>query len=116
MQALGQPSEVVQESYALASGPSLSASYNSLEQNPSDKVRLKRDRLLAEVPTPAWLGRSAGVSESEQAQRERSAVGVTVVQRSADLDDPLLDLQEAPMSQAAAVWEDIVEVSAAFTS
>ena len=112
IQALGQPSRVVQESYALASVPSLSASYASLEQSPSDKVRLKRDRLLAKVPSPAWVGRSAGVSESEHAQRERSSVGVTIVQRSSDLDDPLLDPQGAPMSQAAAVWEDIVEVRA----
>ena len=101
-----------QEGYALASAPSLSALYNSLEQSPPDNARLERDRVLAEVSTPAWRGRSAGVSESEQAQRERSAVGVTVVQRSADLDDPLLNPQGAPMSQAAAVWEDIVEVRA----
>ena len=105
---------MAQEGYALASAPSLSASYASLQQSPSDNARLERDRLLAEVPTPAWLGRSVGVSESEQAQRERSAVGVTVVQRSADIDDALLE--EAPMSQAAAVWEDIVEVRAGFTA
>ncbi|CAK0786054.1 hypothetical protein CVIRNUC_009267 [Coccomyxa viridis] len=110
--ALGKPSRVQQEGYALASAPSLSALYNSLEQSPPDNARLERDRVLAEVPTPAWRGRSAGVSESEQAQRERSAVGVTVVQRSADLDDPLLNPQGAPMSQAAAVWEDIVEAGA----
>ena len=112
IQALGQPSRVVQEGSALAIAPSLGAPYASLEQSQSDNARLKRDRLLTEVPTPAWPRRSAGVSESKQAQQEHSTGGVTLVQRSADLDEPLLDLQEAPMSQAAAVWEDIVEVRA----
>lgn len=56
------------------------------------------------------------LQESDLAQSQRSEASVAVIEAGpAEFLDDMFDEQETPLSEAAAVWEDIVEVSLLFS-
>ena len=111
MQALGMSSRlIVQSSAPLSSPPSVSNA--AAKPNSTKRAKSRPGKLLAEVPgTPGW---ERELSESRQAQLQRSQSSVAVAQRPSSFDDIPFETQEAPLSGAAAVWEDIVEVNLPF--
>lgn len=108
-QSLGMQSKVIQERPVPSSKPATSAASAKLSPVPTGRARLQPQRPLVEVSGSqgSW---DAELSESERAQLQRSQSRVAVVQRSADFDEDMFEVREAPASAAAAVWEDIVEV------
>ncbi len=52
------------------------------------------------------------LQESDPAQSQRSEASVAVIEAGpADFMDDMFEAKETPLSEAAAVWEDLVEVS-----
>ncbi len=108
VQALGMPSKVMQES-SLLSQPSVNIPDVTPKRSLAKRARSRPSRLLVDVPSvPAW---EREVSESKLAQLQRSQSSVALAQRPDSFDDDVFEAQEAPPSGAAAMWEDIVEVS-----
>ena len=102
------PTRVMQESSETLCQPSLSIPDAAPKPSLAKKTRSSPGRLVVEAPsTPAW---EREVSESRQAQLQRSHSSVALAPRPGSFDDGAFEVQEAPLSGAAAVWEDIVEV------
>ncbi len=107
LQALGMPSRVMLESPPQHITPSPRRSIPALDQSSTTRSHRMPRTLLAKAGSqPAW---ERELQESKQAQLQRSQSSVALVQRSFDFEDDIFDSQE--MSNAAAVWEDIIEVS-----
>ena len=109
MQALGMPSRVMEDSPAPLRMPSLSIPGVAQKPSSAKRARSRPRRVLGEVPSEPALERE--ISESRQAQLQRSQSSVAVVQRPGSFDADVFEVQEAPVSGAAAVWDNIVEVS-----
>ena len=108
MQALGMSSSRMRKSSALLSSPS-SVSNAAAKPDSTKRAKSRPRGVLVEVPsTPGW---ERELSESRQAQLQHSQSSVAVAQRPSSFDDNAFEAREAPLSGAAAVWEDIVEVS-----
>lgn len=103
------PSRVMLESSETLSQPSLSISDAAPKPRLAKKARSSPRRVLVEVPSTPAPERE--LTESRQAQLQRSHSGVALAPRPGSFDDGVFEVQEAPLSGAAAVWEDIVEVS-----
>ena len=116
MQALGMPTRVMQESSEQLSQSSLSILDATSKRTLAERARSRPSRLLVDVPSAPALERE--VSESKQAQLQRSQSSVALAQRpsssSSSFDDGAFEAEEAPLSGAAAAWQDIVEVSLHF--
>ena len=107
LQALGMPSRVMLESPPQHITPSPRSSNPALDQSSTKRSRRRPRKLLAKAGSqPAW---ERELQESKQAQLQRSQSSVALVQRSLDFEEDIFDSQE--MSDAAAAWEDIIEVS-----
>jgi hypothetical protein len=109
LQALGEPSRVIQEMPVAATSQLLQSTHsNATLQEPVPATRHGRPskQLLLEQE----------LQESELAQSQRSEASVAVIQAGpAEFLDDMFDARETPPSEAAAVWEDMVEVSLLFS-
>ena len=106
LQTLGEPSRVIQEMPVAATSQLLQSTHsNATLQEPVPATRRGR-------PSKQLLLEQELQEESELAQSQRSEASVAVIEAvPAEFLDDIFDARETPLSEAAAAWEDIVEVS-----